>query len=422
MFVDELPGVRDAVSRMSEPELVARMRSVEQQRRELAAEEAALLVEAEQRRVFRSDSHATMWGMLRAELGWSDAECRRAMRVARLCERFPDVHEALADGALPIAAAAEIGRGFANPRCGDSIEAVIGELVNAATRVEFHEVRELVARWEMLADTDGAHKDAERTHANRNAHVGVMMGSGHVAAELGALDGAEAAEIFERFCDAEFRADWEHAKELLGDDVCKAALARNDAQRRADALMAIFRRAAGAAPGATAPQPVVNLVVDERTFTDHLIELELLPERFDDPWESTLPLLRQRRCETTSGTVITPHETFQAAMAGHVRRVVVNAAGQIIEQSPLQRLFRGPAREAVMMQSSRCTHPGCRVRVGNCQADHLQPASRGGPTVTTNGAPACPRHNRTRYQRGYTTHRDPNGTWHTHRPDGTKIG
>ena len=44
-----------------------------------------------------------------------------------------------------------------------------------------------------------------------------------------------------------------------------------------------------------------------------------------------------------------------------------------------------------------------------------------GPTTTRNGAPMCGHHNRWKTH-GYTTHRDHDGHWHHHRPDGTEIG
>ncbi|MCU1354766.1 MAG: endonuclease, partial [Acidimicrobiales bacterium] len=44
----------------------------------------------------------------------------------------------------------------------------------------------------------------------------------------------------------------------------------------------------------------------------------------------------------------------------------------------------------------------------------------GGETNPHNGGPACGRHNRYK-QHGYTVHRDPDGPWHTYRPDGTEI-
>ncbi|MDJ0768431.1 MAG: hypothetical protein QNJ12_06535 [Ilumatobacter sp.] len=60
--------------------LDARLRRVEQQQRDLAAEEAPLLHEIDRRTMHRSDGHASMSDELRAEPGWSDGECRHRMR------------------------------------------------------------------------------------------------------------------------------------------------------------------------------------------------------------------------------------------------------------------------------------------------------------------------------------------------------
>lgn len=270
-----------------------------------------------------------------------------------------------------------------------------------------------------LADADGAHREAELGHERRNAHVDVFAGAGSIQASLGAIDGAEAVEIFEHFVDAEFRTDWDAAVAAHGDEACTSRLARTAAQRRADALMAIFRTAAGAPLGTGPAAPVLNIVIDIATFADHLVELEMLSDGFTADWPALL--VAQRRCETASGVPVTPHDAFQAALAGHIRRLVVNAEGQVIEAGRLQRLFRGAARQVVMSQHPRCTHRGCRIRAGRCQADHLEPHSRGGPTSLDNAGIACPRHNRARYTRGYTARRDHHG-WHTHRPDGTEVG
>jgi hypothetical protein len=56
-----------------------------------------------------------------------------------------------------------------------------------------------------------------------------------------------------------------------------------------------------------------------------------------------------------------------------------------------------------------------------CEADHVLPYSQAGPTSTRNGGPVCNHHNRWK-TRGYRTWRDPEGFWHTYRPDGTEIG
>lgn len=418
-LVEDLEGLLRTDRALGLAALDAELHAIEQAHRELAARQARALALADEHRLYERDSHASMWGYLRADLGWSTAECRRRMRVARLAREYADVAGSLAGGEVSVASVDEIARGYANPRCGDQIGAVIGELLNAAAHCEHDDVRMLVDRWMLLADPDGSHRDAEASHERRNAHVDVFAGVGSIVAELGALDGAEAREIFEHFVDAEFRTDWDRAAEKYGDGVCKSLLERTDAQRRADAIMTIFRTAAAAPSDMRGRTPVLNVVIDVATLADHLVELELLPASFTADWPARL--LRERRCETSTGVQVTPNEALQIAVAGTVRRLVVNADGRVVEQSSKQRLFRGAVREAVMLQHPRCTHRGCRVRAGRCQADHVEPHSRGGPTSLPNGGIACARHNTDRYRRGYTTRRDARG-WHTYRPDGTEIG
>ena len=89
---------------------------------------------------------------------------------------------------------------------------------------------------------------------------------------VGLAQGAVMTEIFERFCDAEFTADWDQTVARFGDAACYSLMPRTDAQRRFDAMYAIFERAASVAPGAKGAVPLVNLVIDVPT-------LERLPRR-----------------------------------------------------------------------------------------------------------------------------------------------
>lgn len=367
--VADLEGLLDADRALGLAALDAELHAIEDLERVLAARRARALGLAERYRLHTADSHASMWGYLRADLGWSTAECRRRMRLARLVAEHEAVADRLGEGVVPVAAVEEIARAHANPRCGDQLGGVLGELLNAAERVEHDDMRALVDRWLTLADTDGAHRQAELSHARRNAHVDVFAGVGSIHANFGALDGAELLEIFEHFYDAELRTDWKAAEVRHGDQASKSQLARTDAQRRADTIVAIFRAAASAPPVGAASTPVVNVMIDLATLADHLVELEMLPTGFTDTWPELL--LAQRRCETSTGIAVTPHDAFQLAMAGHIRRLVVDEHGQVIQAGTLQRLFRGAARKVVMVQHPRCTHRGCRARAGRCQADHL---------------------------------------------------
>ena len=115
--------------------------------------------------------------------------------------------------------------------------------------LEFADFAVVLARWETLADADGAHRDHERAHDDRDAFIAPVGNEVHLRAHCGTTQGAVLREIFDRFLGAEFHADWDAAKATHGDLVTKALLARTDRQRRADALAAIFHAAASTAPG-----------------------------------------------------------------------------------------------------------------------------------------------------------------------------
>ena len=219
-------------------------------------------------------------------------------------------------------------------------------------------------------------------------------------------------EILERFCDAEFAADWDATVARHGDDACYALMPRSDAQRRFDALYAIFERAAVTDPDATAAVPLVNWVIDVPTIE------RLLNGTCGCGTATTDP--RQQRCETVGGIPVPPSDVVAAMIWGQVRRVVVDSAGVVINMGRRRRLFTGNAREAVLLQSSRCVIAGCAAPIRRCEADHLTEWSRHGHTDGHNGAPVCGRHNRLK-NTGYRVHRDEHGFWHTYRPDGTEI-
>ena len=90
-------------------------------------------------------------------------------------------------------------------------------------------------------------------------------------------------------------------------------------------MTAIFRRSVTVAPDATSPTPVVNLIVDQRSFEEALARRGLIPE----PTDLEHIDLTSRRCETTGGTPIVPDAAVRAAMQGHVRCVVFDAAGVV---------------------------------------------------------------------------------------------
>jgi hypothetical protein len=79
---------------------------------------AAVIGAVNDRGVHGRDGHSNVNGWCRALGRWSDTECRDRIRTANLiqsCERFAD---AVRSGEIGVAQAHELGRAFANPRCG----------------------------------------------------------------------------------------------------------------------------------------------------------------------------------------------------------------------------------------------------------------------------------------------------------------
>jgi hypothetical protein len=68
---------------------------------------------------------------------------------------------------------------------------------------------------------------------------------------------------------------------------------------------------------------------------------------------------------------------------GQIRRVVVDAAGVVVDMGRRRRLFTGNARHAVMLQATHCVAAGCHTPIRHCQADHLHDWQHHGPTDGT---------------------------------------
>ena len=357
---------------------------------------------------------------MKALTNCSGSETSHLVRLGTLIAEIPECGRRLHAGEIGVTQASELARVRRNPRCGDQLAEIATTLLDHAATLPFADFKLCVRRWVMLADPDGAYKERELGHENRDATVHEDDGGLHLRAEGGtAAIAAEMLEIFERFRTAEFLTDWDAAVAEHTSAANASQLARTDAQRRFDTVAAIFRAAANAPLDARVPEPTVNFVVDQQTFEEHLARTMGDASAVVNAVAAVVDPVR-RRCETPSGTLVHPDDVLAASLIGHVRRVVYDSAGNVIDLGRRRRLFSGAARDAVMLQSRRCLWPGCDLPVGRCQADHVLPWAALGSTAPDNGGPACRRHNQFK-NRGFTTRRDASGHWHVFRPDGTEL-
>lgn len=161
------------------------------------------------------------------------------------------------------------------------------------------------------------------------------------------------------------------------------------------------------------PDPLVNIVIDQTTFEEHLAHAAGGPVPAPDPTS-----VDERRCETTDGVPLDPRDVIAAAVVGHVRRAVLDAAGVTIDDGRRRRTFTGSAREAALLNGRRCLWPGCGHP--RAQLDHREEWSATGTTDQVNAGCLCGRHNRWKHQ-GYTVERLADGTTVIRRPDGSRL-
>lgn len=422
---DGVAAVRDALSAMGSggsgaggAGLREQLRAWDRVRRIVEAHVVDLVVEAERTEAFRDDGHVSVTNWVMAETNCPRAEAMHIARTASLVSASPGVGDELRSARIGVGQVRELARANANPRIDRIDDDVIARLLGEARQLPFHGFQALVRQWEALVDADGAHDDHERAHAGRRASLTLSGATGYLQGQFGAAQTAELMEIFDRFVNAEFLAEWEDLRARFGDDATPTMLERTEAQRRADAIVALFRRAAATDPAAQEPEILVNILLPADVFEEQLrAMLEQRPPNFD------ATSLRMRLCTTTNGVPIDPADAVIAALIGQVRRVVVNSKGVIIDLGRKSRLFTGSARDAALLQGlldslGRCIWPGCGRK--RCQLDHSDEWRDGGLTDLINAALLCGRHNRFK-SRGYRTWRDDHGVWHVVRPDGTEL-
>jgi hypothetical protein len=365
-------------------------------RRQVEAMIAETIGAAERTVAYADDGHASVSGWARATCNYSKGEATGLVQTARLLHEIPQARAAAHAGSVGVPQLRLLARVFANPRSAEHFPDSAELLVGHAGSLWYDEFSIVLRRWEALADADGAHDAHERAHLGRDARVGVIGEHGYLEGRCGVIAGAEMEEIFARFCDTEFQADWDAGVAQHGEAMAPALLERTDKQRRFDALRAIFL--AAAASGTVGVfDPLVNIIIDHTTLEHHLNKLAGVDVEPLDPAS-----VDDRRCETSTGHQLDPGDVLAAALCGHVRRVVFDTAGVVIDLGRRSRLFTGGARDAVLLGDRWCLWPGCDLRSGRCQTDHTQPWAHAGPTNPHNAAAACPRHNRWK-QHGYRT-------------------
>lgn len=341
----------------------------------------------------------------------SGREAHRRMQVLRMFELLPGWARAARAGEVGVGQTRLMARVAANPRVHIALMDEWERLLDEACVLEYDAFERRLRDFERLADPAGAASSAESREGRRDARMGQRRdGSWWLSASFGSLTGAEMNEVFAHFVWAEWESDWADARDRAGDDATVADLARTEPHRRADALKAIFLAAARAPGEGRGPLPTLNVLIDEATLDDVVNGRTVPVERF-----------RDMVCRTQNGDPVDLSEAAAMALWANIRRVVHDSSGVVIDLGRRERLFRGAARDAVMLLGDRCLWPGCDRRVRHCEADHSLGWRAHGNSVPRNGGPMCRAHNLIKERHRFSARRADDGTWIITDADGNVI-
>lgn len=315
----------------------------------------------------------------RTGAAWLGARCRLPAKVARrrtwlarVLRRMPLTEAAWLAGAINEHHVSILAK--AASRAPEAFARDESLLVRKATELKFGEFSRLGAYWLSCADPDGSDGEADKQRDARRLHLSKSLGGmWFLDGAFDPLSGEAVANVLRAIEDELFRAEWSDAKARLGEGatVTLADLARTPAQRRADALVEMARRAAAMPAAARKPAPLFSVLVDCRCEPQPLYELG-------------------------SGTVVSARSLIPWLDDAEFERIVFDGANRVIDVGRRQRLFRGAARRAVQVRDRSCAHPYCDEPAERCQIDHIRRWADGGTTDPTNGRPSCAFHNRLR--------------------------
>ena len=333
----------ERLAELPDAALDRRIREIELQRRRLDAEFAAAVRIAEQRQLGAVDGHRTINSYLRATLNCSSTEASRLRSQARAVDDIGGLGDAWSAGHIGDSQVARLAVVNGNRRVRDRLGEFAPILLDHAEQLPYSEFAQCLDRFVTLADQDGAHDGRDDALEHRDAHISHVGSAVDITAHGGdGLTAAELIAIHQRFTDAEYQADLEARRSEHGDAAEQHPLARTTAQRRFDALVTIFRRAAGAEGLGTTGDPLVNVVIDANTWGRVLAESGLAP--------------------TTSldGRPIDPFTglTRPGDLLDRTRRIT-----RVAHRAPLRNQQRGdPAPPRRTPSSARRPHPSDRRR------------------------------------------------------------
>jgi hypothetical protein len=166
-------GLRAAWSSQSSivdgDDAMTRLVELEKASRFIEAARAEVLAEVDRTGAFRDHGHTTMAGWLRAGISYSAGDAKHHVKVSRMVVEFPQISQRLRVGSIGVAQVRRLAAAHANKRVTDELPAFMDMLADRAEDMPYEDFNSVMIRWEHYADADGAHRNSERVHEDRDA-------------------------------------------------------------------------------------------------------------------------------------------------------------------------------------------------------------------------------------------------------------
>ena len=352
-------------------ELLERFAAVEAARRALDAASAELVAELDGRGTCDERFGFRTHTWIAAEFHVERRDAARRVRVGRRLRLLGVVADALVDGRITFEHA-RVLVDAANSRVRDVVIGAQAELVDLATRMRFEVWARHVRALVDLADADGGHDPSPERRS-----VTWGWGLDGVLHLSGVLLGSDAA-AFEHLLELHTNR---LARRAARDAQSTPDLPRpTRAQLRADALIDLIRRGAGAEPSRG---PVV-----EATITipvDH-------------------PALGSRAgASIPAGTGLLRGAAADVMLCDPVvRALVVDSLGVPLDLGRAVRFATPDQRRAVTARDGGCVFPGCDAVPNWCDIHHVVRVADGGATDLVNLAMMCRHHHGVVHRTGWS--------------------
>jgi hypothetical protein len=337
----------------------------------------------------RAEGHPNVAAWLQHTCRLPKAHAQRLARLSRFLDHHPVLADALAAGRISVDHVS-LFAGLHRERYAEAWAEALPLLVDYAAVADFADVARRARRFaDDLKPTDADDRFEQQLAGRRFQKSTTIDGYGWLRGWLDPITYAVFAAEHDRLVQAEFDADWDAARTVLGrdpDPVELAELTRTSPQRSADALRVMAERSTTLAGGtvAAAAEVVIHLTQDDyeaglaRVMGDH--EAHNPPDGF---------------CETDDGTVVSPVAAVYLSLIGTIRRVVYSADDEIISYGRARRGYTPTQAAAVRAKYRHCAHPwGCDRTGRSLQTDHITEWGDGGPTDVANAQCLCGFHNR----------------------------